>query len=279
MSTADELFRKALNDVGLAAFGSMTEYREELTATVKAFDEVLALDPGHADAARHRALTLMGLERYEEAVTAYERAIALAPGNDQLRLELAESHHRLGHAEAALSGFDAVLAKAPENLVALGRRAVLLARLGRHLEAIAACDRALSFSARDHRGVPAAEPALHLSVLRANALASLGRPEAKAAYRAILEKEGLVVTKAHGTPWFRDALAVHEPARAALAEHEGAPRTWKLMGTDTFAREDFLIGEFATEAEAKARQRQHDESVASQPADLRDTSWIVPPKK
>ncbi|HEX6747893.1 MAG TPA: hypothetical protein VF092_11435 [Longimicrobium sp.] len=53
---------------------------------------------------------------------------------------------------------------------------------------------------------------------------------------------------------------------------------WKVMGYDTFAREEYLIGEYPTrelaEAAADAAERRH---AAHQDEPLRDQVWIVPP--
>jgi hypothetical protein len=55
---------------------------------------------------------------------------------------------------------------------------------------------------------------------------------------------------------------------------------WKVMGHDTFAREDYLIGEYPTrelaEAAAGAAERRH---ARSQDEPLRDQVWIVPPEE
>jgi hypothetical protein len=53
---------------------------------------------------------------------------------------------------------------------------------------------------------------------------------------------------------------------------------WKLWGFDTFAREKYLVGEFASEDEAQQRKRQLESEVASsQSQDLRDSFWIESP--
>jgi hypothetical protein len=53
---------------------------------------------------------------------------------------------------------------------------------------------------------------------------------------------------------------------------------WKVMGYDTFAREEYLVGEYATRqlaeaavAAAELRQAEHQDEP------LRDRVWIVPP--
>lgn len=53
---------------------------------------------------------------------------------------------------------------------------------------------------------------------------------------------------------------------------------WKLWGFDTFAREKYLVGEFASEDEAQQRKLQLEKEVAASPsADLRDSFWIEAP--
>jgi len=55
---------------------------------------------------------------------------------------------------------------------------------------------------------------------------------------------------------------------------------WQVRGYDTFAREEYLIGEYPTrqlaEAAADAAERRHAEF---QDEPLRDRVWIVPPKE
>lgn len=50
------------------------------------------------------------------------------------------------------------------------------------------------------------------------------------------------------------------------------------MGRDTFSCEDYLVGKFATEKEARARMREGESRAAkTQDEALQDTYWIVPP--
>lgn len=57
---------------------------------------------------------------------------------------------------------------------------------------------------------------------------------------------------------------------------EGGP--WRVYGHDTFAREDYFIGEFDTEAEAREVARQKLEHLAKfQDEPLRDRIWVEPP--
>jgi len=55
---------------------------------------------------------------------------------------------------------------------------------------------------------------------------------------------------------------------------------YRLWGHDTFADEDYLIAEYATEAEARAVMRQvRAELARTQDEALRDCVWIEPPNK
>ena len=53
---------------------------------------------------------------------------------------------------------------------------------------------------------------------------------------------------------------------------------WQVMGFDTFARELYCVGDYASEAEAQAEvERQERLIVATQGEGLRNEIWIVPP--
>ena len=57
-----------------------------------------------------------------------------------------------------------------------------------------------------------------------------------------------------------------------------APRKWRVMGRDTFAREDFVAAEFATEEAAHDFLRAKEAAIAkTQDQGLRDEYWILPP--
>lgn len=63
---------------------------------------------------------------------------------------------------------------------------------------------------------------------------------------------------------------------AKVREERGARTKWRLLGTDTFAREDYIIGAYDTEAEAKQAMAEHEARHAlTQDEALRDTLWIL----
>ena len=54
---------------------------------------------------------------------------------------------------------------------------------------------------------------------------------------------------------------------------------WRVMGRDTFAREDFVAAEFATQKEAEEYVRAKEAAVEkTQDEALRDEFWIVRPE-
>lgn len=54
---------------------------------------------------------------------------------------------------------------------------------------------------------------------------------------------------------------------------------WKVMGRDTFAREDFVAGEFTTEQAAREWVQAREAALEkSQDEGLRDEYWVVPPQ-
>ena len=56
-------------------------------------------------------------------------------------------------------------------------------------------------------------------------------------------------------------------------------RKWKVMGRDTFAREDFVAAVFATREQAEEYVRAKETAVEKiQDEGLRDEFWIVPPE-
>lgn len=52
---------------------------------------------------------------------------------------------------------------------------------------------------------------------------------------------------------------------------------WKLMGRDEFAREDFVVGTFATHAEAQAALEEREKRASSTDESVRDSFWLVRP--
>ena len=78
-------------------------------------------------------------------------------------------------------------------------------------------------------------------------------------------------------PGLKDGEYFVQQLAKVREERERAARTrWRVMGRDTFAREDYMAGEYATEAEAKQKVAELEARHAtSQDAALRDEVWIT----
>jgi hypothetical protein len=54
---------------------------------------------------------------------------------------------------------------------------------------------------------------------------------------------------------------------------------WKVMGRDTFARQDFFVGEFPSEQAAREWvQAREAANEKTQDEGIRDEYWVVPPQ-
>ena len=78
------------------------------------------------------------------AIPLWERARRLDPNLEHLLGNLALAHHHAGGAVAAEALFDEAIGRAPDAFSTHAHRAVWLQDLGKHVEAIEACTRALS---------------------------------------------------------------------------------------------------------------------------------------
>ncbi len=91
-----------------AAFSLVEQGKNQ--EAVRAFDAVLALNPGFVDALTERAAALGGLGRYRESVAAYRRAIEKAPElASRLSLTLARIHLEMGDLEEARAATEKAL--------------------------------------------------------------------------------------------------------------------------------------------------------------------------
>ncbi len=78
-----------------------------------------------------------------EAIELWERARLLDPGFDHVLGNLALAHHHAGDCDDAAALFSMALERAPQTFTTHANRAVYLQDLGRHVEALEACSKAL----------------------------------------------------------------------------------------------------------------------------------------
>lgn len=86
--------------------------------------------------------------RYDDAERDYAASLALLPGRASTLTNLGAVRLKLGRAKAALDVLDDAVAQDADNVEAWGHRAIALAELGRHDEALACLDRLLQLAPR-----------------------------------------------------------------------------------------------------------------------------------
>lgn len=115
----------------------------QLAPALDDYDEVISLDPGHAEHHYDRGSLLRRLGRLHEALDDYQQAVALSPPWAAAHHQRGETLAELGDAEGALADFDYVLQLEPDHPQARMNRAGLLLQLGRHEAAEADVDAGL----------------------------------------------------------------------------------------------------------------------------------------
>ena len=96
MTDSDEEARQALYLEGLALFG-----KDEHDAALVKYDKALALDPDWTEALHGKAMALMRLERYDEAIEVGLRIVELDPNDAFAHTSLSMFYQRKGMIEEA----------------------------------------------------------------------------------------------------------------------------------------------------------------------------------
>jgi Flp pilus assembly protein TadD/thiol-disulfide isomerase/thioredoxin len=104
----------------------------DLEGAVRAYREVLALDPRNAQVRSNLGAALASLGRYQEAIAAYREALAAAPGEARIRTNLALAYYKSADVPRAAEELQALHDAQPAEL----RTTLLLAdcrlQLGEH---------------------------------------------------------------------------------------------------------------------------------------------------
>jgi superkiller protein 3 len=281
----------------LAAAQSLVKLHRHDEA-LKSFDQVLHLRPGDAEALFGRSDALMALRDFTRALPAWDEVLR-APDNKTLTLQgrtvrvltadFRRTHARLSRALAlgqlerleAMAAFREVLNSEADQLFGMTKPGAFIEAL-ETLEVARAAFRAWI---DEHASDPSTWRRAADTWLEAGrtdeALAARERliSDAKAWFeKAETHVQGGQLDLAIAAyeraldlwPGFSDAAS-----RMKLVKAQRDAGRWKVMGRDTFAREDFVVGEFATKAEAEARITQLEERTAkTQDESLRDSFWL-----
>jgi tetratricopeptide (TPR) repeat protein len=93
----------------------------DLEGAVKAYREVVALDPRNPEVRSNLGAALAALGRYEEAIDSYRAALAVAPANVRIRLNLALAYYKSAEIALAAEELESVHVATPGD-----RQATLL---------------------------------------------------------------------------------------------------------------------------------------------------------
>lgn len=213
--------------------------------------EAIRLAPGDPSPRMNAARVLVSLGRLDEAAEQLEAALAISADEDAV-YQLARVRERQGRIEEALALQERVLRIDPRHRAAMADAGGLLARLGRHQEAVERLSAALE-SPGDAR-----EDAEWLRVL-ASSLWALGRPaEAIAALERGEALDPGSVPLANDLAWMLATCpdpTLRDPARA-LATVEA---TLRMTGRadagllDTWAASQAAVGDFERAVELAGR--------------------------
>ncbi|HEY5409391.1 MAG TPA: tetratricopeptide repeat protein, partial [Caulobacteraceae bacterium] len=107
------------------------------------YEAVLRLAPEHLPSLNNRGIVLARMDRHADALACYEAALAVAPDDPFALNNRGETLQKLMRPQEALASYDAALARAPDFAEAHGNRGHLLAQLGRTDEAVEALQRAI----------------------------------------------------------------------------------------------------------------------------------------
>ncbi len=187
------------------------------------FRRAVELDPEHVAAHYSRARVLHTLGQADSAAASVAMALSLRPAAPVLLAQILQLqallHDEAGHLDVALVTLDQALLAAPQRVALHHNRGVLLQRLARPSDALAAHDRALAL------GLVAADA--HYN--RGNSLQSLGRSdEAMLAYQAALRldpQHGLALYDSARLRWRQGEadFTVDLDAAAAAAPGSAVP--------------------------------------------------------
>jgi len=115
-----------------------------LSQAEQLYTQILAHQPGHADAANNLGLMALQAGRIDVAVDRLGRAIALRPGWAEAYSNLGSALSKAERLDEAIAACQQALAIKPNLPGACNNLAMVLQRAGRHDEAIDACRRAIA---------------------------------------------------------------------------------------------------------------------------------------
>jgi len=125
---------------------SVTERQARLLELADLSEEPAQTDEEKAKLYWEMSRILVGLKRYEEAITSYDKVIAINPNHNWAWVLRGDALGELGRYEEAIASCDKAIAINPNYDWAWYRRGYSLRQLGRYEEAIASYDKAVTIN-------------------------------------------------------------------------------------------------------------------------------------
>ena len=147
---AERLYRKVLRAApdhfdALHLLGVLEAQRGEPQAALDLLGKAIAINPEDAAAQSNLANVLLGLRRYEDALSHCDWSLKLQADHADAHNNRGVALRELGRFEDALESFDLALKYRPDFADALNNRSAVLRALGRYEDALESCDLALEY--------------------------------------------------------------------------------------------------------------------------------------
>jgi tetratricopeptide (TPR) repeat protein len=131
---------------GLYAQAISAAETQDFQRAIQLYDQVIALDPSHAEAYYKRGNALKNIGRLDAALASYDQAIERKPDYAYAYCNRGVVQHGLGLMAAALSSYDQAIALEATDAMAHYNRALLMQDCSRWDEALASYDQAIAIN-------------------------------------------------------------------------------------------------------------------------------------
>jgi len=116
---------------------------EELSARIRLYTQVLALDSEYVSALQRRAIAYRTVEKYPEAIADFKEVIRLQPDAVVAYSGLGYTYHLSGHYPLAIIQYDKALELNPRDSSVLYRKSITLTETGDYENALSCVNRAI----------------------------------------------------------------------------------------------------------------------------------------
>ena len=146
MNEASDIYKRGIAKATLGLAEGWNKFFERAIAD---YDQVIGLEPNHADAYTERALLKDTLGRHEEALADFDRVVRLRPDDPWAYYNRSFTKSLLGQREDAITDLDEAIRIQPDFIEAYYNRVVFRPGTGWEREQLADMDSTLIYAERD----------------------------------------------------------------------------------------------------------------------------------